>query len=571
MSKFVIYQLLPRLFTNYEPNPVPNGSIEQNGCGKLNHITAKALRSIRSLGATHVWYTGVLEHGTQTDYSRYGISRDNPAIVKGIAGSPYAVKDFYDIDPDLAEDVPHRMKEFEALVERTHKAGLKVIIDCVPNHVFRQYHSDNLPRGVRDFGADDHPEWAFSPLNNFYYIPNETFHPNFDLGDYIEYPAKATGNDVFSAHPTRNDWYETVKLNYGVYYQGGGEKQFTPVPDTWHKMREVVRFWAKKGVDAFRCDMAEMVPHEFWNWMITALKFEFPGIEFIAEVYNPMLYRTYLNAGFDYLYDKVGMYDTLRNILSRGHSTTGITHCWQSVQDISGKMLNFLENHDEQRIASGFYCGSGIYTEPAMIIAATLSTGPVMIYMGQELGELGMDFEGFSGIDGRTSIYDYWSLKTLRAWTNNGKFDGAHLTKDQAYLRDFYSRLLKLSLNERAIAEGRMYDLQYAQSRPNYDTDKQFAYFRQYAPQDAGKNFLRRQQLILIAVNFDDRTANFNVHVPEEALQYLGIGSGTRFTVENLIDEKQTIEPITLSPDTDIPLSLPAWKGAILKLKPEKK
>ena len=567
MSKFVIYQVIPRLFTNYNPSPVPNGTIEQNGCGKLNAITPKALKSIKSFGATHVWYTGILEHATQTDYSRFGIRPDNPNIVKGRAGSPYAIKDFYDIDPDLAEDVPHRMKEFEALVERTHAAGLKVIIDCVPNHVFRQYASDSRPRGVRDFGEDDHSEWAFSPLNNFYYIPNETFRPNFDIGDYNEYPAKATGNDVFSAHPTRNDWYETVKLNYGVFYQGGGEKQFTPVPDTWHKMREVVRFWAKKGVDAFRCDMAEMVPHEFWNWMIPAVKFEFPGVEFIAEVYNPLLYRTYLNAGFDYLYDKVGLYDTLRNILSRGHNASELTHCWQSVQDISGQMLNFLENHDEQRLASGFYCGNGKYAEPAMIVAATLSKAPVMIYMGQELGELGMDCEGFSGIDGRTSIYDYWSVSSLRAWANNGKFDGRGLTAEQQQLRDFYSRLMHIALKEKAIAEGRMFDLQYAQNHNRYNAARQFAFFRQYAP-SASAAFLRKQQLVLVVVNFDDQPADISLHVPEEALQFLGIPDGTAFNAENLLGNCPVPDSVTLSPDNDITLNLPPWRGVILRLKP---
>lgn len=567
MSKFIIYQIIPRLFTNYTPSPVPNGDLAVNGCGKFNDITPHALKAIRDFGATHIWYTGILEHATKTDYSSFGIAADHPAIVKGKAGSPYAVKDYYDVDPDLAVKVEDRMQEFEKLVKRTHRAGLKVIIDFVPNHVSRQYHSDRLPEGEQDLGAEDHQEWAFSPLNNFYYIPNETFRPNFDIEDYVEYPAKATGNDVFNARPSRNDWYETVKLNYGVFYQGGGEKQFYPIPDTWHKMLNIVRFWAAKGIDGFRCDMAEMVPHEFWTWMIAQIKKEFPGITFIAEVYNPMLYRTYLAAGFDYLYDKVGLYDTLRNVTSRSHSATNITRCWQAVQDIEDHMLNFLENHDEQRIASGFYCGSGRFAQPAMIVAATLTKAPVMIYMGQELGELGMDAEGFSGIDGRTTIYDYWSLKSIKAWANNGKFDGAGLTPEQQELRDFYSKLMHITLAEKAIANGRMYDLQYAQNEKTYNKDKYYAYFRQYIHDgNSAKKSQKEQELLLIIVNFDDKDADVALHIPQEALTYLGVDKETQFDIVNLLDDSHYIAPQHLDPSTPFLLPLPAWKGAILKL-----
>ena len=268
MTKTIIYQLLPRTFANFCTTRKNNGSIQENGCGKFNLITTKALHEIKNLGATHVWYTGVIEHATQTDYSEFGITPDHPSVVKGKAGSPYAIKDYYDVDPDLAVNVDNRMAEFEALIERTHKAGLKVIIDFVPNHVARQYHSDAKPIGVEDLGEGDNPEWAFSPLNNFYYLPGEKFSPTFDIFDYTENPAKVTGNDCFTAHPGHNDWYETIKLNYGVFYQGGGEKQFHPTPSTWLKMRDILRFWAAKGVDGFRCDMAEMVAVEFWEWVI---------------------------------------------------------------------------------------------------------------------------------------------------------------------------------------------------------------------------------------------------------------------------------------------------------------
>ena len=371
--------------------------MQENGCGTLNAITTKALNAIHDLGATHVWYTGVIRHAT----AMY----NTPSIVKGLAGSPYAITDYYDVHPDLCEDKRRRMQEFLDLVERTHKAGMDVIIDFVPNHVAREYHSTAQPRGVEALGANDNPDWAFSPLNNFYYIPGQKFAPHFDIQEYKEYPARATGNDCFTASPSVNDWYETVKLNYGVFYQGGGEKQFTPIPDTWYKMLHILLFWTNKQVDGFRCDMAEMVPVEFWAWAIEQVKKEYPNILFVAEVYNPNLYRDYLAAGFDYLYDKVGMYDYLRGVTSKNWPAEGISQQWQKVDDIRDRMLYFLENHDEQRIASGFFCGRGMCAEPAMIVAATLGTNPVMVYAGQELGEKGMDAD-LPGIAVREYIDD---------------------------------------------------------------------------------------------------------------------------------------------------------------------
>ena len=100
--KIILYQLLPRLFGNPTETLLRGGTKEQNGCGRLVDITPTALQKIKSLGVTHIWYTGLLEHATQTDYSGFGIRKDHSAIVKGRAGSPYAVKDYYDIDPDLA-------------------------------------------------------------------------------------------------------------------------------------------------------------------------------------------------------------------------------------------------------------------------------------------------------------------------------------------------------------------------------------------------------------------------------------------------------------------------------------
>lgn len=557
MPKQIIYQVLPRLFGNQSTTRRINGTISENGCGKFNDFTTKALEEIKKLGITHVWYTGIIEHATQTDYSQFGIAKDHAGVVKGIAGSPYAIKDYYDVDPDLAVDVNNRMAEFEQLVKRTHQADMKVIIDFVPNHVARQYHSDVKPEGVSDLGENDHPEWHFSPLNNFYYIPNQTFEPGFDVSGYSEYPAKATGNDVFSASPSKNDWYETVKLNYGINYVEGKQKQFSPIPDTWLKMRDILLFWGSKNIDGFRCDMAEMVPVEFWGWVIPQIKAQYPDILFIAEVYNPNEYRNFIaNGKFDFLYDKVGLYDKLREVTSRNHPARNISYCWQTLGGIEDKMLNFLENHDEQRVASGFFAGNGMSAQPAMIVAATLTSGPIMIYFGQELGELGMCFEGFSGLDGRTTIFDYWSLKSIQDWSNKGKFDGEKLTEEQKELRSFYEKLLNICLQENAISDGLMYDLVYANfENPKFNSHEQFAYFRKY-----------KDELLLIILNFHDAHIQTEVRIPLEAFQFLNLKEGEHYDLVNLLDENIFYNDIKLSSNQMLKTELPPWTGYILKL-----
>ncbi len=541
----IIYQILPRLFGNANERRIPNGSRKQNGCGTMADITPRALRAIAELGVTHIWYTGIIRHATG--------ERNNPAITKGKAGSPYAITDYYDVHPDIAADEKNRMAEFEALVRRTHRAGLKVIMDFVPNHVARQYKSKAKPKGVRDLGQDDNPNWAFSPLNNFYYLPGMPFSMDRDLQGYEEMPAKVTGNDCFTCHPSENDWYETVKLNYGVFYQGGGEKQFSPIPNTWEKMRDILLFWAGKGIDGLRVDMAEMVPVEFFEWAIPQIKARHKKLIFIGECYDPNRYWAYINAGFDYLYDKVGMYDYLRGVVSRGWSAEGISGRWLERGEQLKHMLYFLENHDEQRIASGFFCGNGANAEPAMVVAAALTPNPLLIYMGQELGEKGMDFEGFSGIDGRTSIFDFWSLRSLQAWANNGQYDGGGLDDEQRSLRAFYQRLLCLKRDNRALSEGKMYDLQYAQCE-GFNRARQFAFLR-YIKGD----------LLLVVVNFDDRRVDLRINIPTDAFVYLGLEACTHARMTDLLNGGESFtQPFT--DEQPVCLSLDAWKGAIIKI-----
>ena len=548
-EKIVIYQIFTRLYGNRNTTRKEGGTIEENGCGKLNDFTPSTLRKIREMGVIHSWYTGVIRHATQTDYSAYGIPCQHPAVVKGCAGSPYAITDYYDIDPDLATDVNKRMLEFEQLVERTHKAGMKVIIDFVPNHVARQYHSVCKPEGVKDLGEDDNPQLGFDPQNNFYYCPGQRFTPYFDLyhgqeQPYIEEPAKATGNDCFHNAPGLNDWYETVKLNYGVDYYGGRVGHFSPIPDTWSKMTDILLFWARKGIDGFRCDMAEMVPAEFWRWATDKVKFAYPDIVFVGEVYNPAEYHNYLNAGFDYLYDKVGMYDTIREIIRGNMPTQAITSAWQQTDDIRDHMLYFLENHDEQRIASSFFAGDGRKGVPGLVVSALLQQNPLMIYAGQEYGERGMDKEGFSGHDGRTTIFDYWSIDTLT------RAAGRKLTKDEKALANIYNKVINIARSEKAVSEGVSFDLMYV----NGDYHRQYAFLRK-----AGS------EVLLVVVNFDELTTTMDVTIPAHAFDYLKLKERKNVTAVDLLTGKEIKRQ--LYRDCYISVDLEPLGAVVLKFK----
>ena len=555
MSKIILYQIFTRLFGNDNTQCVHNGGIEQNGCGKLADFTPEALTAIKELGTTHVWYTGVIEHATQTDYSAYGIRPDHKATVKGKAGSPYAIKDYYDIDPDLATDVPNRMKEFTQLVKRTHDAGLKMIIDFVPNHVARCYHSDAKPKNVVDLGAKDDASVFFSPKNNFYYLPGTTLGGEVDWQDYVESPARATGNNRFDAYPSRNDWYETVKLNYGVNYLENERTDFYPFPSTWLKMRDILLFWAKKGVDGFRCDMAEMVPFQFWGWVIPIIKEKYPHIIFIAEVYNTWEYYNYVKHGkFDYLYDKVGLYDTLIGIIRHQQSATDITRTWQNLGELRSHMLHFMENHDEQRLASDFIVGHGRPALPAMLVSATIDTCPTMLYFGQELGERGMDEEGFSGRDGRTTIFDYWSVDTVRRWRDSGSFSGRELNDGERDLQAYYSRLLHIARDEKAISEGDFFDLMYVNPHTaEFNPHRQYAFLRKY-----------ENELLLIVTNFDEWESKVSVYIPSAAFDYFQLPALDAVEGTELLTEQP--HTLALHPDAPVRLTLPGYSGVILKI-----
>ena len=549
--KVIIYQVLPRLFGNKNTTNRRWGSIQENGCGKMNDFSTSVLRHIKDMGVTHIWYTGVIRHATVTDYSSFGIPRQHPEVVKGKAGSPYAITDYYDIDPDLAEDVNHRMEEFEALIARTHEAGLKVIMDFVPNHVAREYKSICKPARVKDLGENDHKENHFDIRNNFYYCWGQPLvlpHVAGQQQVYTEIPAKATGNDRFTNTPDRNDWYETVKLNYGIDYcdAGGRSEHFLPIPDTWNKMTDILLFWASKGIDAFRCDMAEMVPPAFWTWAIDKVNFRYPHIRFIGEVYDPQQYRTYLSAGFDWLYDKVGMYDSVKDIIRGQRWASDITWQWQQTDDIGEHMLYFLENHDEQRIASDFFAADARKGIPGMMVMAWLQRNPVMLYAGQEYGEQGMDEEGFSGHDGRTTIFDYWCVKTLL----HGYFQRRKMSLAERSMENSYLQILKIASEERAIREGAFFDLMYAQSDA-FDRVHLFTFLRK-----AG------EETLLVVVNFSDEERQAMIRIPRHAVDFLQMKTGAVRAVD-LLDKSEQL--LVISPDADVHVSVPAWGGIVLK------
>jgi glycosidase len=566
-SKIVIYQMMTRLFGNQNTTNKTYGTLEENGVGKFNDINETALKGIKELGVTHIWYTGVIEHALLTDYSAFGIPLDDAdVVVKGRAGSPYSIKDYYDVNPDLAVDVRNRMKEFEALVERTHLQEVKVIIDFVPNHVARAYRSDVKPEGVKDFGVDDDNTVSFNPANNFYYLPGQSFQPpkgHTSLGDnsfptkdgkFDEMPAKVSGNDQFTASPGVNDWFEAVKLNYGVDIQQGRKTYFEPVPNTWEKMRDILIFWATKKVDGFRCDMAEMVPVEFWHWVIPQVKAVNPEIIFIAEIYNPSQYRNYLDNGrFDFLYDKVQLYDSLRLLINQQSSTEDIPKIQQSLSGINHKMVHFLENHDEQRIASSFFATDPWKAIPGLVISASIDKAPVMIYFGQEVGEPGAGVKGFGGEDGRTTIYDYWGVPEHQKWVNGGKYDGGALSDEQKQLRQAYSDILILATENEAISQGDYYDLTEFNRTANNFSDKVHAFVR-----------VSGDERLVIVSGFNSKVEHIKIQLTDEVIEKLQLKKEEAYIARDLL---RSGTEVGISESYSFELDMQAYSSIILKIK----
>jgi glycosidase len=560
-KKEVVYQVFTRLFGNKNTTNKPWGTIEENGVGKFNDFTDKALKEIKDLGVTAVWYTGVPHHALVRDYTSIGISNDDPEVVKGRAGSPYAVKDYYNVNPDLSINPANRLQEFEALITRTHKAGMKVIIDIVPNHIARKYEGKSNPKGVRDFGADDDVSVEYKRDNNFYYIPNTRFeipdtakplngerHPLID-GKFEEFPAKWTGNGSRLAKPDKNDWYETVKVNYGIRPDGSKDFPELPagfdtkscqehfdfwadkvVPSSWKKFRDIALYWTAKGVDGFRYDMAEMVPVEFWSYMNSAIKVKNPDAFLMAEVYNPNEYRNYIRLGkMDYLYDKVETYDHLKAVIQGKTWPDGLTDIQNRMADIEHNMLKFLDNHDEQRLASPEFAGTPEKGKPLMVVSATISTAPTMIYFGQEVGEAGNENAGF-GTHSRTSIFDYIGVPNHQRWMNGGKFDGGQLSQSEKELRDFYKRLLNFSISSSALM-GNFQEIQTANRNITSGYDIAIYSYTRWSD---------TQKLIVVTNFYSLASSNFELRVPADIILKWNLKDGIYTITDQLYHQKTT-------------------------------
>ena len=589
-KKIIVYQVFTRLFGNTNTSNIPWGTKEQNGVGKFNDFTETALAEIKKLGVSHIWYTGVPHHGVIGDFPEIGLTSDDPDVIKGRAGSPYAVRDYYQVNPDLAVDVTRRMEEFEALIARTHKQGIKVIIDIVPNHVSRHYEGKNNPAGVLDFGAKDDTSLAYAKNNNFYYLPGKAFqvpapkngyqplggaaHPLSD-GKFEEFPAKWTGNGSRLAQPDFYDWYETVKVNYGVSPDGVKDFVTLPeeastldiqahhafwqgkeVPDSWIKFKDITQFWLAKGVDGFRFDMAEMVPVEFWSYLNSHIKKTNPDAFLLAEVYNPSLYRDYIHKGkMDYLYDKVELYDTLKHIMQGHGSTDNLVPILEGLSDIEHHMLHFLENHDEQRIASPEFAGNPWKALPAMVVSATSTTSPTMIYFGQEVGEPGAEMAGF-GQPSRTSMFDYIGVPQHQKWVNGGKFDGGQLSDNEKALRNYYSEVLNFTRGSSALM-GAYRDLhRYNRSKNPAYTDKTFAYARWDA-----------EQKLLVVTNFDEtQSVNTVLHLSPELLKAWNLKLGNR-EIQEVLFGKKTTQLRVDAQGAQIDLVLGPWESAVFEVR----
>lgn len=586
-KKVVVYQVFTRLFGNKNTTNKSWGTIEENGVGKFNDFTDKALHEIKDLGVTYIWYTGVPHHALVNDYTAYGISNDDPEVVKGRAGSPYAVKDYYNVNPDLAVNPAKRLEEFEALIKRTHNAGLKVIIDIVPNHIARKYEGKSNPADVRDFGADDDVSVEYKRDNNFYYIPKEHFEiPDGDIplngeknplidGKFDENPAKWTGNGSRKFKPDQNDWYETVKVNYGVRPDGIKDFSELPsgfdqknyqehfafwqdkdVPDSWKKFRDIALYWTAKGVDGFRYDMAEMVPYEFWSYMNSSIKMKNPNAFLLAEVYNPNEYRNYIRLGkMDYLYDKVETYDKLKDVIRGKSSPDELTKIQNGMADIEHHMLHFLDNHDEQRLASPEFAGTPERGKPLMVVSATISTSPTMIYFGQEVGEAGNEDAGF-GKRSRTSIFDYIGVPSHQRWMNDGKFDGGQLSASEKELRDFYKRLLNFTIKSSALM-GSFEEIQSANRQSNEGYDALLYSYTRWS---------ENQKLIVIANFSSEKGSEFGLKVPSSVISKWNLKDGEYQLKEQLYQNKTFVLKVQ-NGEGEAKIAIQPSESLILELK----
>lgn len=579
----VVYQLFVRHFSNFTTGGEPWGSREQNGCGTFNAITDTALEQIASTGVTHLWLTGVLRHATRTPHE--GLPADPACIVKGIAGSPYAVTDYFDVDPDLAENVAARREEFAALVQRCRRWGMVPVIDFVPNHVSRNYRSTVRPES--SFGEHDDTWCFFARDNSFYYLEPHHSDTVMQLPDGAFAPeqgqGRVTGNNVASWQPGAYDWYETVKLNYGSDYRHGSHAAealpslLAPeyaLPRTWQLMNEVLAYWQDMGVGGFRCDMAHMVPLPFWRWIIAHARLRDSSAFFMAEGYDDHLkliegpvHEALLAAGFNGVYDGVA-YESLRKIFEGGAWANDLDRLHRSESPLFNGGVRYIENHDEPRMASPLYWGAAgsRVIQSVMVAQYASSCGPVLVYNGQEFGERAEGPGGYGGDNGRTSIFDYTHLPHLQHWSNGGRYDGALMTQEERDLQSFTGQLLTL-LQHPALSKGGFYGLNWA----NRGTP---AFGRKPGESVSGhslyaflRHYRKAKSTLLVVCNMNpDEAVCTHIHIPRNAREWAGKKPGNYHFV-SLLDAST---PIAETDDemldaTGLSITVPAGKALVLE------
>jgi glycosidase len=577
----VIYQLFVRLFGNRKGGDRLNGTLATNGCGKFNDIDERVLLSLKEMGFTHLWLTGVLDQASGTSHPHR--PADDPALLKGIAGSPYAIRDYFDVSADYAVDPARRREEFRELVDRCHAYGMGVFIDLVPNHVARSYRSQVRPD--LSFGEEDDPTVFFARDNHFFYLrPGDP-----GGGPPLRLPTtdapcekeslfgRVTGNNQITWSPSIHDWYETVKLNYGHDFTTGRDTSHLPgadasikeVPRTWRVMDEVIAYWQGMGVDGFRVDMAHMIPVEFWRWSLKRCRERNPAAYIFGEAYDsdPMkltsgdVLEALLEAGFDAVYDHP-MYKTVKAIYESGAWANDLDSL--TFSPTFHRVVRYAENHDEVRIASPLnWGGVGMAAgRPATAVLHGMGRGPVMIYNGQEVGEPALAKMGFGGGDGRTSIFDYGRMPEMVKWQMGS------LTLEQQDLREWYGKLLRL-MGEPAFTRGDFYGLNHA--------NKENPFFGRIDDEAVSGHwlyaFLRRDaetgQAFLIAANFHPTRVleGVRIRIPSHAREWLGVDSEGKWQLVERLEDQQTIAvSAELAEDEGVgPFEVPALSARIFE------
>jgi glycosidase len=287
----VIYEIYPRNF-----------SAE----GNFNGITAR-LDELRDLGVNILWLMPIHPIGEK--------------MKKGTIGSPYAVRDYYGINPDFGT-----ADDLKRLVTESHKRGLKVIIDIVANHT-----------------AWDNVMMA---------------HPEF-------YKQDASGKVI----PPVPEWTDVAGLNYN------NTKLRT-------YMIDMLKHWVKDfDLDGFRCDVAYMVPTDFWEQARTELEKVKPDIMMLAEATKPEL----LTKAFDIDYSWP-LHATLNKVMLEGAPASDLKASFeQSLKEFPrGSLhLRISDNHDEARAVARFGIRGALATQVLMF---TLDGVP-LVYNGMEVGD----------------------------------------------------------------------------------------------------------------------------------------------------------------------------------------